>query len=231
MNSISEVKLFSNCHLILYADDIVMFKPIDSSSDLKDFQHDLTLINQWIEDHGLHTNHPKTQFLPISHAKSPPNLSISLNGHQIRPCTDVKYLGVTITSNLSWSQHISNLTKSTKRVLGRIHRNYHGAPAHLRHKIYQTTILPKLDYCSSVWDPHQNTYISNLEKVQQFASKIITQDWSSNPADLYKSLNLYSLQDRRHIQKLKLTYKILNNQSCIPSHVFTSHPQPSPLQY
>ena len=60
MNSISEVKLSYNCRLILYADDIAMYKPIDSSSDLEDFQHDHTLINRWIEDHGLHTNHTKT---------------------------------------------------------------------------------------------------------------------------------------------------------------------------
>jgi len=69
-------------------------------------------------------------------------------------------------------------TKSTKRLLGRIHRKFHDAPNHLRLEVYQTTVLPKLNYCCAVWDPHQVSYRSQLENIQKFAGRIVTKNWS-----------------------------------------------------
>ena len=99
---------------------------------------------------------------------------------------------------------------------------------HLRHKIYQTTVLPKLDYCGAVWDPHQLKSTKLLENVQKFAGRVITQDWSSSYPFLCSSLDLKPLSIRRCMQKLKLCFKILRKESCIPPTAFTPHPQPSP---
>ena len=140
----------------------------------------------------------------------------------------MKYLGVTISNDLTWSRHINNITKSTKCLLWRIHRKFHDAPNHLCLKVYQTTVLPKLDYCCAVWDPHQVTYRSQLENIQKFTGRIITKNWSLDYPSLCVSLNLKSLYARRQIQKLKLCYKILTSNSCLPSDHFTPHPHPSP---
>ena len=86
------------------------------------------------------------------------------------------------------------------------------------------TVLPKLDYCCAVWDPHQVTYRSQLENIQKFAGRIITKNWSSEYPSLCVSLNLKSLSAQKQIQKLKLCYKILTNNSCLPSDHFTPHP-------
>jgi len=153
VNSIAQTPLSCDCHQVLYADDILLFKPIDNQHDLQAFQNDLQLISNWIQQHGLNPNHEKTQLLIISRSRKPTTLSISLNGHTLTPCSEVKYLGVTISNDLTWSRHINNITKSTKRLLGRIHRKFHDAPSHLHLKVYQTTVLPKLDYCCAVWDP------------------------------------------------------------------------------
>ena len=128
MNSISKIPLSVDCHLMLYADDILLFKPIENSADLSDFQRDL---HHWIQKYGLNPNHQKTQYLSISRSRNRPALTISLNGHTLHPCLDVKYLEVTITTNLSWSLHIDNIAKTTKRLLGRIQKNLRDAPNHL----------------------------------------------------------------------------------------------------
>ena len=124
------------------------------------------IITDWIQQHSLNPNHQKTQLLIISRSRKPTTHSISLNGHTLTLCSEVKYLGVTISNNLTWSRHINNITKSTKRLLGRIHRKFHDAPNHLCLKVYQTTVLLKLDYCCAIWDPHQVTYQSQLENIQ-----------------------------------------------------------------
>ena len=212
---------------MLYADDILLFKPIENNTDLSDFQRDLLQVTNWIQKHSLNPNHQKTQYLPISRSRNRPALTITLNGHTLHPCSDVKYLGVTITTNLSWTLHIDNIAKTTKGLLGRIHRNLRDAPNHLRHKIYQTTVLPKLDYCGAVWDPRQLKSTKQLENIQKFAGRVITQNVSSDYPTLCSSLNLKPLPTRRRMQKLKLCYNILSDRSCIPSSAFSPHPKPS----
>lgn len=164
MNSIAEVKLYSNFSLVLYANDILMYNLSI------DFQHDLQHISDYIQLNGLKTNHAKTQFLP----KSAPKLSISLNGGNNQPCSEVKYQGVTLYLTLL-VRAFSNVTKSTNRLLGHIHRSYRCAlPLVLT---YRSNVL---DYCSKVWDPHHLKHINQLKKVQHFATRIISQDGPAN---------------------------------------------------
>jgi len=211
MNCISTVPLSANCHLALYADDILIYKPIDNSTDLSTFQNDTQNIINWICGNGLTPNHTKTQLLPITRSRQQSPLSISINGHTISPCQSVKYLGVTLTQNLTWSQHIGNICKSSKKQLGLIHRQLRHAPSKLRHQIYRTTTLPRLEYCCAVWDPHHQVHKRSLESVQKFAARIITTDWKADYPSLCAKLNMKTLATCRRIQKLKVCYSIINN--------------------
>ena len=100
----------------------------------------------------------------------------------------------------------------------------HQASPQARHAIYRSTILPKLDYCCAVWDPHYSTDKTALNRVQRFASRVITHKWHANHSSLLNSLNWQPLEIRSRLIKLKVCYNILNNYSCIPSSVFTPHP-------
>ena len=173
---------------------------------------------------------PPIQLLLISCSKRAPNTSLILSGHTIPPSTSVKYLGVTITSNLTWSQHVRNTCSAAKRQLGLIHLKLHHAPTTVCLKIFTSVVLPKLEYCCAVWDPHLKKDISALESVQKFAGRVITQHWSSNIDSLRSVLGWKSLESRRRCTKLKVTYNILNNLSCIPQSAFIYHPSPSPRQ-
>lgn len=63
MNSISHIPLSSGSKLILYADDILLYKPIDSAEDTTSLQKDVDAILDWIREHGLTPNHAKTKLL------------------------------------------------------------------------------------------------------------------------------------------------------------------------
>ena len=227
MNSISSLLLSQNARLILYADDILLFKPVNSAADVAHLQQDVNLILSWMDSHGLTPNHSKT-LLPITRTKRPLSINISMGSHPILLCKSVKYLGVTISSNLTWSEHIKSTCKKAKQRLGFIHRHLSQSPPNVRHRIYRATVLPKLEYCCAVWDPHYVSDIDALESVQKFAGRVITRQWHSDYHTLCSTLNWQPLSVRRKLQKLKVCYNIVNNRSIIPSSNFSLHPRPSP---
>ena len=100
-------------------------------------------------------------------------LRIIVDNLPVKPSKSAKCLGVTISANLimTWSEHISQTCKSAKRTLGLIRRKLHLAPPNVHQKIYKSTVLPKLEYCSAVWDPHHAKDKDALESVQKLRAK------------------------------------------------------------
>ena len=122
--------------------DFTNGKERDNQTDVKDLQQDINRIVTWISEQGLSPNHSKTQLLPITRSRRQPAINLTVNGHPISPSKSVKYLGVSISTNLTWSDHIRSVCKSAKRQLGMMHRHLRHAPAKLKHQIYKTTSLP-----------------------------------------------------------------------------------------
>jgi len=50
MNPLTNIPLTSGSKLILYADDIVLYRPIDSESDVAALQQDIDAVAAWVKD-------------------------------------------------------------------------------------------------------------------------------------------------------------------------------------
>ena len=107
-----------------------------------------------MKSNGLTPNFSKTQLLPITCSRRAPTLNVYINGERIKPCKSVKYVGVIISTDMSWSQHIAQTCRKAKQQLGMIHRKLYQSPGQIHHQIYRAAVLPKLEYHASVWDPH-----------------------------------------------------------------------------
>ena len=71
--------------------------------------------------------------------------------------------------------------------------------------------------CSSVWSPPVSSGDSHsLEKVQVFALKLCSKNWSSDYSSLFNSSNLPTLSSRRTQAKIILTFKFLNDLHYFP---------------
>ncbi len=228
MNSISHIPLSSGTKVILYTDDILLYKPINSAEDTNRLQEDVDSILEWIREHGLTPNHAKTKLLTVTRSRKPVPTNLNIGGHNISPSPSVKYLGITLSSQLTWSEHVTTICKAAKRQIGLIHRQLHQAPVDVCRKIVHTAILPKLEYCSAVWDPHHKHDIAKLDSVQRFAGRMVLRNWTADIADLLSTLGWSPLKVRRRNIELKVLYNILNNYSRIPQTAFTYHPHPSP---
>ena len=152
MNSIFDVVV-----IILYADDMSCISLLKTTRTCLISRMILTLFV-----HGPlptpHLNATKTKSILITRKKHRPILNFVIGRDPFPSVTSLKFLGVVITDNLSWSSRIESTCLKAKTQLMLIHRHYHQAPRVARERLYKLTVLPHLDYCACVWDPHQAKY-------------------------------------------------------------------------
>ena len=139
---------------------------------------------------SLRLNIAKTKIVMFSRQRHPPPISLTLEGIQIPQVDSVKYLGVILSKDLSWTRYINSVCTDAKCRVGLLHRQFGLAGIPCLTQLYKTLILPFLDYCSCVWYPNYVLYTDKLESVQDFSTKVITQQWNSRYDDQLKLLIL-----------------------------------------
>ena len=203
----------------LFADDMVLYRFIKSSADYLQLQQDIDSVTSCIRSKHLDFNTSKCRQMFISrkrvHSVAPPSLTI--DGTPLIEVTEYKYLGVTITSDMTWSPHITNVCNKSRKLIGLLYRRfYQNSSSHTLLKLYKSFIRPHLEYSSVVWNPHLKGEIEALEKVQKFALRVCTKSWDSHYKDLLSRASLTSLQTRRVQASLCHLYKIIHNLTDFP---------------
>ena len=115
-------------------------------------------------------------------------------------CTSTKWnvLGVLLSSDLSWTPHITSVCSKAKQILGLLYRRfYNHAEGDTLKQLYLSLIRPHLEYACPVWDPHTMKDKVLLEDVQKFAFRMATKQWDSGYQELLDIMNVPSVADRR----------------------------------
>ena len=127
IDGVTDLPLSEACQLVLYADDILLYRPIKCQSDYSVLQQEINAINSWVEDNHLQFNISKCKHMLISRKRhtitSPAPLTIA--SHQLEEVECYKYLGLLFTSDLSWTQHIESICAKARRLLGLLYRRFY----------------------------------------------------------------------------------------------------------
>ena len=116
---------------------------------------------------------------------------------------NVEYLGVTITSDLRWNTHVSNVCTKAKRSLGFLRRNLYSCPQEVKEAVYKGFVCPVLDYGSLVWGPSGVVLQEELESVQKRAARFVTGNNSyetGSMTGILGQLNIGILQEKEERQ-------------------------------
>ena len=97
----------------------------------------------------------------------------SLHGHELEILGEVKYLGVTIQSDMTFTAYIQRKLMTANRQLGVIRRALYWAPTNVKLLAYNTLCLPHLEYTATAWDPSNKKDISDIEQLQDQAVRFI----------------------------------------------------------
>ena len=127
-----------------------------------------------------------------------------------------KYLGITIQSDLKWSNHIHNVTAKANRTLSLLRRNLKSVSQSLRETAYFTLVRPQLEYVAAVWSPWLNKDIVEIEKINRRAIRFICNNYSytESVTSMMELWGWEKLEDKRYKISLCLLYKIIHGQVC-----------------
>lgn len=206
---INDLPSFVNSNVHLFADDCVIFREVLSDYDTTTLQSDLNVVADWCNSGRMELNINKCKAMRISSSNTA-TFSYYLNNTALEAVESYKYLGVHITSNLTWSLHIQNIMNSANRMLGYLRRNFYNAPLELKLLLFKTLIRPKLEYATSVWDPYHANLINALELVQNNCVRFILSNYNrgASISAMKSNIGLPSLSSRRKISRLTLFHKL-----------------------
>ena len=146
---------------------------------------------------------------------------IYLEGTDLENVESIKYLGVTITSDLRWNTHVSNVCTKANRTLGFLRRNLYSCPQEVKEAAYKGLVRPVLDYGSSVCPPPPCVVLQEeLESVQKRAARLVTGNYnyeSGSMTGILGQLKWESLKKRRKDNRLILLYKGLKGKASVPT--------------
>ena len=134
----------------LFADNTAIYLTVDSKNDCKTLQQELQKLEAWEKNWEMDFNPSKCQVLHISRSRNPIKHSYILHGKVLQEVDHAKYLGLDISRDLSWNNHIQNVTVKANRILGFIRRNIRIKHKGTRDTAYNTLVRPQVEYASPV---------------------------------------------------------------------------------
>ena len=112
--------------LTMYADDILLYKPISQPEDYSGLQADIDAIQDCISTYYLMNPH-KCKYLICSrkiHPHLPPS-GLLLGGITLEQVESYRYLGVFVSSRLTWSDHIEHVCAKARKLVGMLYRQFY----------------------------------------------------------------------------------------------------------
>ena len=230
IDDITHANISEASKIVIYADDILLYRPISSKEDYVALQSDIDALSNWTTRNFMTFNTTKCKFMLISRKRSHyvPTTPLSLNGCILEKVPSFKYLGMIISSDLSWSEHIQRACGKARKIIGLLYRRYyHHADSRTLLQLYVSLVRPHVEYAAPVWDPHLAQDINMLENVQKFGLRVSSKQWDTGYSELLNMCNLSTLENRRLYLKLCHLFKIVNGLCYFPSGVIVPRHNPS----
>ncbi|XP_072165126.1 uncharacterized protein [Diadema setosum] len=158
-------------------------------------------------------NTDKCKVLTISRKRRKVQHVYHLHNAPLESVESMKYLGVTTTSDLKWTQHINNTVNEANNVLSFLRRNLRIKSSDIKATAYKTLVRPVIEYASTVWDPSTKNLIHQVEMVQRRAARFTLNRYhnTSSVTRMLQELDWTTLEQRRENDRLIMMYKIHNN--------------------
>ena len=158
----------------LFADDTRVMGPVSKEEDVENLQKDLDIIYQWQSENNMLFNGKKFEMLRYGK-----NNDLKTNTNYFSPeyqdlievKDNLRDLGVIMSDNASFKDHINKVCKSVKQKCGWVLRTFENRETHFMKCMWKTLIQGHIDYCSQLYMPNQASEMLLLENLQKCYTK------------------------------------------------------------
>ena len=153
-----------------FADDTRLLKVIESLKHVSELQEDLTAVCEWAKHNNMQLHEDKFEY--ICHGGSPNSIWSAMpfapfaytlpNSCVLTPIDNVRDLGVTVSSDLSWAEHLSEMAFKGRSMASWILSAFRTRDKTSMMLLYKSLVRSLLEYCCVLWNPKLIMLIQQL---------------------------------------------------------------------
>lgn len=211
---INDLPQFLASDNLLYADDLKLFKVINSESDCSTLQNDLEVLLEWCQLNDLGLNVNKCFKVTYTLKKTHVNKDYHIDDKAVREVNKIKDLGVTFDSKLKFDSHYGDISNRAYRMSGfilRVSSSFNSIRTSVL--LFKSLVRSILEYGSSVWNPHHDCHKKTIESVQRKFTRSLFFKFRKPYVDYdlrLSELHMPSLEKRRIYLDACTLYNIVN---------------------
>ena len=177
-----------------YADDTQLYitlSPSNFSQSMTALTDCLNDIQNFMAANKLKLNPDKTEFILIGSKYSRKQLHslfpTDILGNKVAPASNVKNLGVVFDSNLTFTDHISQVIKSTRFHIRDLYRIRHLLDLNTAILLANALVSSRIDYCNSLFASLTLSELKRLQGVQNSLCRVVTRSLEVIQLQIWKN--------------------------------------------
>lgn len=203
--------------VILFADDtLLIVKDRDPKTAIHKINDDMIEIEKWLNINKLKLNTEKTKWMMITKEKNrklAQNLDddVRIGKSILEKVDNFKYLGVVLDDKLSFNDQAMICAKKAATKVNLLYRISKMIPVNSKKLVYNSIVLPHLNYCSPVLFTCNKEQILPLQKIQNRALRIILDcNYDTPRKEMLEALNMLSVAQMIKLNVLVMIFKIIH---------------------
>ena len=216
---VNDLPLHLNCSCEMFADDTSLLvhdnNPVIVANKLQSVTDRLI---EWVELNHMGLNAMKTKCMyPTSRQKRKKMVSpfpaLSIKGQQIEEVISHKVLGITIDNDLTWTQHVSLLSKQLSTKVYQLARIKRMLDFSTRRLFFYAHFLSHINYASTLWDNCSETNLKLLNRLYKRAVKLVVFKTSTLSKDDYIAADIFPLKSRLRFNKIMFMHTVIHGNA------------------
>ena len=194
----------------IFADDTTLITSGDNAQETANLlNRDLKKVSAWAKKWKVTFNAGKTKDLIFSKREVDNQQPLFFNNTHVDRVKSHKHLGIILTYNLSWDEHLNSIIKQVNLKLSMLH-NVRQLSRKTLDSLFKLHVRSCIDYCIQVYGPSLNsTQIDKLNRIQYRAAKLTTMAMKfTSKQKIFTELGWESIDKRIEYLSLCLFHKI-----------------------
>ena len=213
MNDLPNASRLFKC--IIYADDTTLIANLndfyakhDSGLNINILNDELEKRSYWLLVNKLSLNKLKSKFMLFHQPQKRVTIpKLKINNTLIECVDEFNYLGLIINKHLKWNSHVNIIGNKISQTIGVINKLKHLIPQKILLTIYNSLILPHINYCILAWG-HDSNRISKLKK--KTIRIIVKGSFYTHSDPIFKKFNILKVNDIHLHRQLTFYFKLIN---------------------